>query len=338
MATKRGAHEEPQLGLFAPETTAAVSPALATEDVELARVLPKDILFGTSTWTFPGWKDIVYRGHVTTQTLLVGEAGLRAYAAHPLFGTVGIDRSYYNPLTQAELEAYAAALPPGFPCVVKVWSELVSLVLRGTTERNPRFLDVELARETLLPLVSAFRDHVGALLVPFPPLPLAVLSPDRFATRLDAFLGTLDLPLPIAVEVRNRELVTPRYLDVLRSHRAAHVPVFWTGMPTLREQQRTSGLFTTDFAVLRLMLPPFTRYEDKKAEYAPFNRIVTAQPDMRDDAADLVSLARAAGVQRVFVVVNNKAEGSAPLTIRALVRTLAERASKQNDERPPQSV
>lgn len=323
----------PQLALFGAEETSAVHGVTLPEDAELAAKAPPDILFGTSSWTFAGWKDIVYGGHVTTQSLLENEAGLRAYASHPLLRTVGVDRSYYNPLTANDLRAYKAALPANFPCVVKLWSELVTLVPRNTTERNPRFLDAEIARETIAPLETEFREHVGALLIPFPPLNLAMLRPDQFATRLDAFLSTVATPLPVAVEVRNRELVTPRYLDVLRAHKAAHVPVFWTGMPTLREQRRTLGggdgraLFTSNFAVMRLMLPPFTRYAEKKAEYAPFNRIAEAQPEMRQDTRELLQLARAAGVQRVLVLVNNKAEGSAPLTIRALVKSLVDGAT-----------
>lgn len=332
--------KEPQLALFGAADLTGVRTVASAADSELGARAPTDVLFGTSSWTFPGWKDIVYSGQVTTQSLLEREAGLRAYAAHPLLKTVGVDRSYYNPLTAEELRAYGEALPPKFPCIVKLWSEIVTLVPRNTTEKNPRFLDAELAKETIAPLEREFREHVGALLIPFPPLNLAMLRPDQFATRLDAFLGTVSTTLPVAVEVRNRELVTPRYLDVLRAHKAAHVPVFWTGMPTLREQRRTVGagdgraLFTSDFAVLRLMLPPFTRYAEKKAEYAPFNRIALAQPEMRADAIELIELARAAGVQRVFVLVNNKAEGSAPLTIRALVKSLVDEDHKTSNPEP----
>jgi hypothetical protein len=60
-----------------------------------------------------------------------------------------------------------------------------------------------------------------------------------------------------------------------------------------------------------------------REEFAPFDRIVSPQPEMR---ADVVRLARAcerAG-RTLFVLVNNKAEGSSPLTILALARALAD--------------
>src|SRR6202012_5257633 len=77
------------------------------------------------TWTFPGWEGIVYPTAVTKEELL--ERGLGWAARHPLFRTVGIDRSYYAPLDEAELRRYAAELPAGFRCVMKAWSAVTTL-------------------------------------------------------------------------------------------------------------------------------------------------------------------------------------------------------------------
>jgi uncharacterized protein YecE (DUF72 family) len=54
---------------------------------------------------------------------------------------------------------------------------------------------------------------------------------------------------------------------------------------------------------------------------APFDKLVEIQPEMRDDVLALVRAAEAAGSD-AFVIVNNKAEGCAPLTIRALASRL----------------
>ena len=48
----------------------------------LAARLPTGVHFGTSSWSFPGWKGLVYSG-ARTQTMLARE-GLREYATHPL--------------------------------------------------------------------------------------------------------------------------------------------------------------------------------------------------------------------------------------------------------------
>ena len=51
---------------------------------------------GTSSWTFPGWKGLVWDGHYSDTQL--SKHGLAAYAQHPLFRTVTLDRTFYRPL------------------------------------------------------------------------------------------------------------------------------------------------------------------------------------------------------------------------------------------------
>src|SRR5690606_25191915 len=93
----------------------------------LGERIPPLVRFGTSSWTFPGWSGLVYR-RPRTQAELARD-GLREYARYPLFGTVGIDRSYYAPLAADDLKRYAAQLPPGFPCCAKVPAMYASPVL-----------------------------------------------------------------------------------------------------------------------------------------------------------------------------------------------------------------
>ena len=88
------------------------------------------------------------------------------------------------------------------------------------------------------------------------------------------------------MELRNRELLTPRYLAVLEHFGASHVLNFWTGMPALREQLALPGVLSGPRAVARLSLPPFTAYAQRKRDFAPFSRIVDAQPALRDDVAE----------------------------------------------------
>src|SRR5262249_22393575 len=126
-----------QLGLF---TDAAARPLPSFEaDAQLAARLPDWILPGPSTWTFPGWEGVVYPTGVTREELL--ERGLGWAARFPLFRAVGIDRSYYAPLEEAELAHYAAELPDGYPCVMKAWSAITTLADPRTGAPNPGFLD-----------------------------------------------------------------------------------------------------------------------------------------------------------------------------------------------------
>ena len=107
-----------QLTLFddepEPRPDDADAAALARVHAEaraLAADLPDGVHLGTSSWSFPGWRGIVY-SRSRSQTALARE-GLREYARHPLLTTVGIDRSYYAPIPMADLQSYAEQLPAG---------------------------------------------------------------------------------------------------------------------------------------------------------------------------------------------------------------------------------
>jgi len=62
-------------------------------------------------------------------------------------------------------------------------------------------------------------------------------------------------------------------------------------------------------------------YEAAKKRAAPYDKIVGELPEMRAQTVDLV---RQAVNQRIraYVLVNNRTEGNAPLTVQALVDQL----------------
>jgi hypothetical protein len=59
--------------------------------------------------------------------------------------------------------------------------------------------------------------------------------------------------------------------------------------------------------------------QPKRAE--PYNKIVGELPEMRRDTVDLVKKAMEEK-RRAYVIVNNRSEGNAPLTIQALMVAL----------------
>ncbi|HQY63303.1 MAG: DUF72 domain-containing protein [Myxococcales bacterium] len=329
---RRKASSPDQLGLFggpAAEAPAASrgAPARARvtpEDLELAARVPPSVRFGTSSWTFPGWGGVLYEGAPTQAALLAG--GLQAYATHPLFRVVGIDRSHYAPLDAATLAQYAAGLPAGFCAVSKVWDELTTCVFPAhprfgerASHDNPSFLSAErFLTEVLPPYTAAFAPFAGPFVFEIPPMPPArVPAAEVFAARVDALLSRLPRAFRYAFELRNEALLTGAYLEVLRAHGASHVLNLWTGMPTLRRQLAVAGVAAAPFFVVRLMLPPFTRYDVRRADLAPFDRLVDPQHDARDD---VLAIVRAAGGRDVFVLVNNKFEGCSPESVRELAR------------------
>ena len=315
-----------QLDLFggSPAPATLDSGMLERDRALMARV-PSHVRFGTSSWSFPGWAGLVYAGAPTEKEL--ADRGLEEYARHPLFSAVGIDRGYYAPLTRPTLERYAQQLPEGFPCVIKAFSEITSRVHPRTREKNPHFFDAEACkRDVIEPLQEAFADHVGALVFELMPLRRSELpTPQAFEVELQQFLAALPKGIPYAVELRNRELFTHGYLDVLAATGVGHVLNFWERMPAIGRQLEVPNVLSAPFVVAGVLIPPGQRYADTKRAFSPFDRMVAPQPEMRLDIAKLSEACALLG-KTLLVIVNNKAEGSSPLTIRALAETIVSQA------------
>jgi len=179
----------------------------------------------------------------------------------------------------------------------------------------------------LRPCDEVFADHTGPIILEFPPFPRSLrVEPAEFHGRLGRFLGQLPRGFEYAVELRDARLLTPAYRDLLTRHRIAHTFNYWSAMPTPGEQTSVVDPEESDFSVVRLLLKPGTWYEDQRDRFKPFDRLVDQDEAMR---ADVVAIARRIvnRGRRVFVLVNNKAEGSSPLTVTALARRLADACS-----------
>lgn len=315
-----------QPDLFGPETFPPPNPEVA----ELAEGLPATIRFGTSTWTYDGWFGDVYRRHYRGAQ---PAKRLEEYVRYPLFRTVGIDSAFYDPPSEEELASYARALPPGFPCVSKVWDRITAKRLNQEAPqpglagmRNPDFLNAPLFKESVLgPYSRVFRDHAGCFVFEFQAMRGKDLpDPLEWADQLDAFLAQLPTDFRYAVELRNSELLTPVHGQVLERHGVAHVFNSWTEMPPIGEQLDLSWTFPADFTVARALLKPGRRYAEAVKQFQPYDRIQEPQAQLRRDLVRLVERALGHGIE-AYILANNRAEGNAPGTIRAVARMWQDR-------------
>ncbi len=306
-------------------------PALASPDrAELERLrsnIPELVRFGTSTWNYPGWRGLVYQEDYGPK----GAAAkmLREYAAFPLFGTVGIDSSYYGPPTEAVLRSYAEHLPPGFPCVSKVWSQITVHTFTKQQEperagsRNPDFLNPDLFIEEIYqPYRRYFAANTGPFVFEFQTIAkYSGIDAHGFADRLDEFFSALPRDAQYAVEVRNDDFLTPMYFAVLREHGVAHVFNSWTRMPPIGHQLDLPGAITGPFILARALLRPGRTYDEAVDAFAPYDRIREPNLKLRRDLVRLVGTAVQARLP-AYLLVNNRTEGSAPLTIAAVAELL----------------
>ena len=284
---------------------------------------------GTSTWAYEGWQGIVYHKPYPKkrfkQDCLAEYAGYQ-YQGEQLFKTVGFDFTFYGPPSPDLLRHYAAQLPTSFQACSKVWEEITvpvfpsGLRYRKKAGPNPHFLDVEYFLEMVIPpFDEAFRGHTGPFMFEFQ---RSGIEPEDFLPKLDRFLSRLPTRHEYAVEVRTPSLLGARYHDTLKAHGVAHVYNHLYGMPSLAEQhERLGGSFPAPFTILRLLTPRTMKYHEAVKAYEPYNKLVQPLPEMRKETVSLIHQAEGAQI-RSHVLVNNRSEGSAPLTVQALVDQL----------------
>ncbi|HEY3252661.1 MAG TPA: DUF72 domain-containing protein [Polyangiaceae bacterium] len=308
---------------------AAVEPAQR----ELAAALSPALRLGTMSWSFEGWRGLVYAHDAESK--LLADVGLTAYGRHPLLGTVEVDRSFYDPLPERYFNQIAAQVPQDFRFLVKAHEECTLARFpkharygKRQGEPNPRFLDPAYAEGAVIAQCApGLGNKLAALLFQFPPQEAG--DPAEFATRLQAFLERLPRGVPYAVELRNAELLTPAYARALSATGALHAHNAWGAMPSLLAQARLIPPPARKPLIVRWLMRRGDQYEAARSRFLPFNRL--AEPDLptRTEIATLVSKALAHDVP-AFVLVNNKAEGCAPASIVELARAIALRSSSAN--------
>src|SRR6266852_9655324 len=230
--------------------------------------------------------------------------------------------------SEEELESYARALPSGFPCVSKVWDRITAKRLGQDAPqpglagmRNPDFLNAALFKDSVLdPYSRVFRDHAGCFVFEFQAMRGKDLpDPLQWADQLDDFLQELPRDFRYAVELRNPELLTGVHGDVLKRHDVSHVFNLWTEMPPIGEQIELGWTFSANFTVARALLKPGRRYSDAVKQFQPYDRVQEPQPALRRDLLQLINTSLRRRIE-AFILANNRAEGNAPGTIRAVAR------------------
>jgi len=323
-----------QLNLFeggAPsgETAATViTPAdISAEERDLSRLLSPHIRLGTSSWHFPGW-----RGLMWNDTYLPGDLsryGLPAYAAHPLLRTVGLDRSFYAPLPARQYAAYAAQVPQDFRFLVKAPGAITSVWEyreNGQHTANKRFLDRTWAIDQFVtPALEGLQSRAGPLLFQFPPLGRAMTrAPERFIAQLHEFLAGLPKGPLYAVEMRDDRLINRRFFATLHETGVRYCLSVHPRMPSVAAQAAAMSGFGPGPLIIRWNLQPGHTYEEAKKRFTPFDQLIAEDNGARESIAQLCAGVAGAG-QDCFVIVNNKAEGSAPLSILRLAQEIVNR-------------
>ena len=179
-----------------------------------------------------------------------------------------------------------------------------------------------LVDELLEPCARAFAAHTGPFVLEFPPSPAArAAAPGEFLERLDrAARRACRASSSTRSRCGSGRCSRPSTRGVLARHGAGHVYNYWSFMPMPADQAR--------------VVPPSDCRSRRAPAAAPGHRATrtSARPSARSTGSSSATIddapagdarscvARGRNRRRAFVLVNNKAEGSAPLTVRAIAR------------------
>jgi len=321
-----------------------------------AEQVPRGIRLGTSSWSFPGWRGLVYAASAPAAAL--ASEGLAAYAHHGVHRTVGLDRTFYEVPSLKTLRELAAQVPSDFRFLVKAHQAITrphlqedgstrgsTIVSRDRGAPNPRFLDASWASDVVIgPLIEGLAGTCGPIVFQFPSLAPGPRGPfaDEVAAldRVAGFLQSLPSGPCYAVEFRDASFLkgraVSRLVEVLRAARAVPAIGVIPSMPSCAGAMAALRDAGWEWSVerplvLRWLLGHGLGYEEARARFEPFHEAVAPDPTTRGQVADVVVEALRAGAE-ACVIVNNKAEGSAPRSVSMLGQAILQRLHRSVPE------
>jgi uncharacterized protein YecE (DUF72 family) len=289
----------------------------------------ENIYIGGSSWKYEGWMGQIYqrerylsRGRFSRK-LFEAEC-LKEYAE--TFPAVCGDFAFYQFPTEEFWRKLFQQAPPDFRFAFKVPEQITCKVFPAHARYGPQagkeneaFLDGRMLHEMFLRPLLPYREWVAVLIFEFGTFgrrSFAELM--EFLDRLDPFLAGLPQEFRYAVEIRNPEFLEKDYFACLHSRRVAHVYNAWSRMPELQHQLAIPDSATADFLVCRALLRRGRLYEEAVETFAPYTEVQDPNPEARQAMRVLIGRARE-NKEFLFLFVNNRLEGNAPMTILSLV-------------------
>ena len=295
----------------------------------LRALAAQNVFIGGSSWKYEGWLGQIYtreryltRGKFSQKQF--EQECLREYAE--TFPTVCGDFAFYQFPADEFWKRLFQRVPESFRFAFKVPEQITCKIYPRHARYGPQagkdnesFLDAHMLREMFLRPLLPYREKTALLIFEFGAFGQRSFGElGEFLERLDPFLAALPPEFRYAVEIRNPEFLEKDYFACLRAHRVAHVYNAWSKMPELRHQMAIPESVTADFLVSRALLRRGRVYEDAVGLFQPYREIQDENPEARESMRVLIGRARE-NKQFLFLFVNNRLEGNAPLTILSLV-------------------
>jgi len=253
-----------------------------------------EIRLGTSAFTAAGWEQAFYPAGMKPADYL------SYYATQ--FDAVEVDSTFYRTPAISTVKNWYAKTPPGFLFAAKVPQIIThDKMLTDCSEDFRSFLvAMDCLGEKLGPLLLQFRYFNQNV---FPGV-------DDFLARLLPFLKTIPSGYRLALEIRNKHWLVPRFLDSLRERNIALALIDQSWMPRPKELFERRDPITADFAYVRWL-------GDRKGieqQTKTWNKIIV---DRTADLGEWVEVLRKVSERRIQILAfaNNHYAGFGPGTL-----------------------
>jgi uncharacterized protein YecE (DUF72 family) len=310
---------------------------LRTLKDQIAALAARGVFLGTSSWKYVGWTETIYdeqryiyRGKWSKKRL--EDNCLSEYAS--IFKSVCVDAAYYQFFDERYIAGLVSQVPQDFLFSWKVTEEITVKRFpivekhgaRGG-QLNEHFLNADRFASAFVKPFEQFRQNVGMFIFEFSQFSREdYQNVGEFIIDLDRFLGNIPKGWRYGVEIRNEDFLRPEYFSMLSKHGVSHVYNSWTAMPPVGEQLARAGSITTpNFSGARFLLKPGRNYKQAVKAFEPYKHTQEVYEDARRAAAELIRRRlRDKAIQLLFIYINNRLEGNAPMTIWAILESLGE--------------
>jgi uncharacterized protein YecE (DUF72 family) len=264
-----------------------------------------EIRLGTSSFTADGWNGAFYPKGMKSADYL------RYYSTR--FDTVEVDSTFYRCPTIEAVHNWAVKTPPGF---------IFSLKIPRTITHEKVLVDCDKEFEQFVTTVDVLDEKLGPMVFQFPFFNEMLFTTSvQFESRLKAFFKKLPCvpDYRFAVEIRNKDWLKPRLLDVLRENNVALVLQDQSWMPSAEELFEKYDPITADFAYIRWL------GDRKGIEQLTkvWNSTVIDRTAELQSWVDVCEKIQKRGITQ-YVYANNHYSGFAPATV-GLFRSLCKR-------------
>ena len=310
------------------------------------------LFIGTTSDRYAGWMGQIYskdkyEGRITRRTTTVGGKtfteevlpvdSVVEYYDH--FSVLEIDFTFYRPLIDRKgtptqnfhvLQTYQKHMTENDRMILKVPQLVFAKKLRRGKEyiENPDYLNTELYIKGFYePATSLLETLLAGMIFEQEYQRKSESStPENLALELDEFFSNIPKDSRYHVEIRTARLLEQPLFDVLEKHGVGLVLSHWTWLPSLHiqfEKAQGAKFNSSNSLLIRLLTPRGKTYAETYTSAFPFNAMIEGMlnPNTVQDTATVVRAALKDG-RYVYLLINNRAGGNAPLIAAEIVEHL----------------